>query len=41
MKCLQKNKIESDKQTFYDTIKIIEIMDKLRGKDLIYPCELN
>ncbi|HPD00156.1 MAG TPA: Gfo/Idh/MocA family oxidoreductase [Acetivibrio sp.] len=41
MDCLRQNKTESDKQTFYDTIKIMEIMDHLRGNDLIYPCELN
>lgn len=39
MECLRQNKTESDKQTFYDTIKIMEIMDCLRGKDLKYPGE--
>lgn len=33
MECLRKNKTESSKQTFYDTLKIMEIMDTLRGME--------
>ncbi len=41
MKCLHNNKIESDKQTLYDTLKIVEIMDSIRGSVLKYPGEDN
>lgn len=39
MECLRQGKTESDKQTFYDTMKIMEIMDYIRGDKLKYPNE--
>lgn len=39
MECLHQNKTESMKQTFHDTLKIMEIMDYLRGDKLRYPGE--
>lgn len=41
MDCLHNNKTESDKQTFYDTLKVMEIMDSIRGSVLKYPGENN
>jgi dihydrodiol dehydrogenase / D-xylose 1-dehydrogenase (NADP) len=39
MECLRQGKTESSKQTFYDTMKIMEIMDYIRGDKLKYPNE--
>lgn len=39
MECLRQNKTESKNQTYYDTIKIMEIMDSIRGDILKYPKE--
>jgi len=39
MECLLKNKTQSDKQTFFDTLKIMEIMDTIRKGKLKYPGE--
>ncbi|WP_010248528.1 Gfo/Idh/MocA family protein [Acetivibrio cellulolyticus] len=39
MECILQNKTQSDKQTFYDTLKIMEILDSLREAYLTYPNE--
>lgn len=39
MECLEQNKTESSKQTFFHTLKIMEIMDCIRGNILKYPGE--
>lgn len=39
MDCLRQNKTQSDKQTFYDTLKIMEIMDSIRENKIKYPGE--
>lgn len=41
VECLRNNRTESNKQTLYDTLKIMEIMDSIRGSVVKYPGEDN